>query len=344
MSDAFEPACSTRLSIIIPAVDDATSMEETLVSVLERRPDDCEIVVVLGCDYADPWNIREEVRFIQAPRGSSLVTCVNLGLAASTGEVVHVLASGWRATDGWTDPPLVRFEEDEDIAAVIPLGVAPADRDRVVSAGVRYAAGGRRIDVVAENERASHSVQAGSVRGPLLEVGFWRADALAVSGVGFSQVCGQAGADADMAVGLARAGWQVVVESESVVVAPSAAVAAGELRSFASGLYAERLFWRSLAGSAPISAIPLHCLEIIRHAVALAPLGTLPMLLGRAAAVLQFGSFLPRYLQLRRVIREAVARRRERQSSEGMVFRIDGPHAAPGRPHPGRPTVYRKSA
>ena len=83
-----------RLSIVVPAPSDTAALEETLVSVLENRPDDCEIVVGLGCEYDDPWNIREEVRFVQAPPGTSLVACINLGVAASTGRVVHVLAAG----------------------------------------------------------------------------------------------------------------------------------------------------------------------------------------------------------------------------------------------------------
>ena len=75
MSETFDLVRSPRLSIVIPTPGDTAAMEETLVSVLEHRPDDCEIVVALGCDYADPWNIREEVRFVQAPAGSSLVAC-----------------------------------------------------------------------------------------------------------------------------------------------------------------------------------------------------------------------------------------------------------------------------
>ena len=141
MTDTFDLVRSPRLSIVIPTPADTAAMEETLVSVLEHRPDDCEIVVALGCEYADPWNIREEVRFVQAPAGSSVVGCVNLGVAASAGEVVHILAAGWRATEGWTDLPMERFEDD-DVGAVVPLGVAADDRERVVSAGVRCAVGG----------------------------------------------------------------------------------------------------------------------------------------------------------------------------------------------------------
>ena len=338
MSDTFDLVRSPRLSIVIPTPADTAAMEETLVSVLEHRPDDCEIVVSLGCEYADPWNIREEVRFVQAPVGSSLVGCVNLGVAASEGEVVHVLAAGWRATEGWTDRPMERLEDD-DVGAVVPLGVAGDDRDHVVSAGVRCAVGGRRIDVAADTRwRKAKAVEcppAGATvpQGPVLEAGFWRSDALELAGRGFATVCGDAMADADMAITLARSGLRVVVEPYSQVIAPAATTGKVRTRSFVAGLHAERLFWRSVAGSSFLPALVMHVVEIVRHAVVRAPLGTLPMLVGRMVAVLQFGSYVSRYLQLRNVIRHAAESGRVQQGDEGrQTIRIDDPHAEVGRP------------
>lgn len=338
MSDTFDLVRSPRLSIVIPTPSDTEAMEETLVSVLENRPEDCEIVVALGCDYADPWNIREEVRFVQAPPGSSLVSCVNLGLAASVGDVVHVLAAGWRATEGWTERPMERFEDD-DVGAVVPLGVAAADRDRVVSAGVRCAVGGRRIDVAADTmwrrSRVDECPPAGATepQGPVLEAGFWRSDLLDRVGHGFTTACGDAAADADMAVTLSRSGRHVVVEPHARVVAPEACNGEVRIGSFKAGLHAERLFWRSVAGSSFLPALVLHVVEIVRHALTRAPLGTLPMLLGRLVAVLQFGAYGSRYAQLRDVIRQAGAEAGvSRSSKERQTIRIDGPHAAGGRP------------
>ena len=90
---------------MIPAFDSA-SLEDTLVSVLENRPADCEIIVVLAVPYTDPWSIGDEVRFVQAPAAATVVDCVNVGMASSFGEIAHVLRSGWRATDGWADAAL----------------------------------------------------------------------------------------------------------------------------------------------------------------------------------------------------------------------------------------------
>lgn len=337
MSDTFDLVRSPRLSIVIPTPADTTAMEETLVSVLENRPDDCEIVVALGCEYADPWNIREEVRFVKAPAGSTLVGCVNLGVAASAGDVVHVLAAGWRATEGWTDRPMDRFEDD-DVGAVVPLGVADADRDRVVSAGVRCALGGRRIDVTTDS-RWRHTRPAdcppvgGSMpQGPVLSAGFWRTAVLDLVGDGFTSACGDAAADADMAVTLSRSGRRVVVEPHARVIAPATVAGGGRTGAFLAGLHAERLFWRSVAGTSLLPAVLMHVVEIVRHALARAPLGTLPMLVGRLVAMLQFGSYASRYLQLRHVIRQARHGASGSQPANGrQTIRIDGPHPLVGR-------------
>ena len=267
---------SPRLSIVIPTLADTAALEETLVSVLENRPDDCEIIVALACEYADPWNICEEVRFVQAPAGSSLVGCINLGVSSSRGEVISVLAAGWRATEGWTDRPLDHFDSDH-VGAVIPLGVAADDRERVVSAGVRCGRGGRRITVaVGQAARTGDfsNCTVSGVTGPELQAGFWRARLLELAGPGFSPACGDSCADADMAVAVSHSGYSVVLEPESRVV-----TGAGERprkAAFEAGLHAERLFWRSLAGRALLWSLVMHGVEIVRHAFARAPLGTLP--------------------------------------------------------------------
>jgi hypothetical protein len=349
MADTFDLVRSPRLSIVIPTPADTAAMEETLVSVLEHRPDDCEIVVALGCEYADPWNIREEVRFVQAPTGSSLVSCVNLGVAASEGDVVHILAAGWRATEGWTDLPLERFEDDE-LGAVVPLGVAADDRERVVSAGVRCAVGGRRIDVAADTRwkqvRVSGQLPTGVAlpQGPVLEAGFWRSNFLERTGSGFTTSCGDEAADADMAVTLSRSGRRVEVSQYSVVVAPSATPGRVRTPSFQAGLHAERLFWRSVAGSSFVSALVLHAVEIVRHAFARAPLGTVPMLLGRMLAFLQFGDSVARYRQLRSVMAAAGLNAGSRTAEEQQTIRIDGPHTGVAGPRQRQARESREAA
>lgn len=339
----YAPSQRPRLSIVIPTTSDTAALEETLVSVLENRPDDCEIVVALGCEYDDPWNIREEVRFVQAPVGSGYVACANIGISASEGDVIHILAAGWRATSGWTDGAVERFADGET-AAVVPLSVSAADHDRVVGAGIRYGRGGRRIAIAPRKAAANVAkVAAAGIEphGPTIEAGFWRSDVLRQVGPGFSTACGDSCADADMAESVARTGLSVVLEPSSRVVAGQARV--GRKQPFVAGLHAERLFWRSMQGRPIVSSLVMHGVEIVRHAIARAPLGTLPMLAGRAVAMMQFGSYLARYRQLRGLVQ---AQAEQQARDESRTIRIDSAHSAAGRPKSRRPETVplRRSA
>jgi len=345
MTMAHPLSKSPRLSIVIPTLADTAALEETLVSVLENRPDDCEIIVALACEYADPWNICEEVRFVQAPAGSSLVGCINLGVSSSRGEVISVLASGWRATEGWTDRPLDHFDSDH-VGAVIPLGVAADDRELVVSAGVRCGRGGRRIAVAAGQTARTgdfSNCTVSGATGPELQAGFWRARLLELAGPGFSPACGDSCADADMAVAVSHSGYSVVLEPESRVV-----TGAGERprkAAFEAGLHAERLFWRSLAGRALLWSLVMHGVEIVRHAFARAPLGTLPMLAGRVVGLLQFGNYLPRYRQLRAIMaRSAAVAAAAEDDAKGRTLRFEQGHSVAGPARRQEAAPLRRSA
>jgi hypothetical protein len=258
------------------------------------------------------------------------VGCTNIGIASSTGSVIHVLAAGWRATDGWTDRPLEHFAVG-DVAAVVPLGVDAEDRDRVVSAGIRHGLGGRRVPVVAASctrVRAS-AFKPAAIRlptAPGLEAGFWSADVLKAAGPGFSTACGDQLADADMAAAVACTGGRVVLEPASHVVCGGPRT---NTTAFGSGLYSERLFWRSLGGRSLLPALFMHAVEIARHSLAVAPLGTLPMLIGRLTALMQFGSYVPRARELKALRRVAQA---NDQEHEARTLRIDEAHERLGGP------------
>lgn len=316
---------SPRLSIVIPA-GDAAALEDTLVSVLERRPDDCEIIVALSVPYDDPWNISEEVRFVQAPAGTGLVGRVNVGIASSNGDIVHILAAGCRATDGWADAALASFD-DPTVAAVVPVGVHASDRGRVVSAGIRRTAGGRSVAIgPPKTSDRLESFRAGAVAtpsAPALEAGFWRAPVLRDGG--FATACGDDLAAADMGATLSCAGYSVVVEPQCRVVwGPTTK----RSPAFLAGIHAELLFWRSLPAHSTLPALAAHAVEVVRHAATSAPLGTIPMLLGRLMALVQFGRCIPRTKQLRSLI----AQRSQTRQQQPRTVRIDAGHALPSQP------------
>ena len=88
------PPCHARLSIVIPLCGTIDLLEGSLVGVLENRPDDCQVIVVLNDAYDDPYDLHDEVTFVEAPLGAGPVACLNLGIAAASAPIVHVLACG----------------------------------------------------------------------------------------------------------------------------------------------------------------------------------------------------------------------------------------------------------
>ena len=83
-----------RLSIIIPVLGNLELLEDTLVSVLENRPDSCEIIVVLDEVYEDPYELKDEIRFDRAPPGAGLVAGANLAIGLSRARRSAVLPVG----------------------------------------------------------------------------------------------------------------------------------------------------------------------------------------------------------------------------------------------------------
>lgn len=133
----------TRLSIVIPCVQESGSFEATLASVLQNRPEDCEVLVIQPRCYDDPYDLQDEVRFVEAPAGSSLVDLLNVGLEQSSAEIVQLLSCDVEVLDGWTLDALSRFQ-DPTVGSVSPLIVRKEALEQVVSRGVRYGAGGSR--------------------------------------------------------------------------------------------------------------------------------------------------------------------------------------------------------
>ena len=68
-----------KLSILIAAHDEAL-LESSLVSVLQNRPPDCEIIVVNDEGYHDPYALAGEVRFVRTPADTSELDRLNRGV------------------------------------------------------------------------------------------------------------------------------------------------------------------------------------------------------------------------------------------------------------------------
>jgi GT2 family glycosyltransferase len=229
-----------RLSIIIPVLGPPTLLDDTLVSVLESRPANCEIIVIHTAPYDDPYDLAGEVRFLKAKRKAGLAECLNLGLAASQAAVVHVLACDVEVSAGWADAAIGLFS-DPQVAAVAPVVLHRGDRQTVVSAGLGYRAEGTVWRLGQGLAATEIGKDANEFRGPDALAAFYRRSALDAIG-GFSPWTTATRAGIDVALALWHAGFRCVAEPRCIVRADDGAVR--EKSGFGSGRAAERLFWR----------------------------------------------------------------------------------------------------
>lgn len=288
-----------RLTIVIPCLGGAAEFDGTLVSVLQHRPADCEIVVVHREAYDDPYNLAGEVRFIEQGEARSLAALASAGLAAAEGDVLHLLSCGLEATEGWTDAPL-SILENEEIAAVSPAIVAPAPHipagERLLAAGIKFTSGGGRR--ILDNPRlmvAGSGHLRAEIAGPTLLAGFYRVDVLSAL-QGWNEAAGDELADVDLSLAIEKLELRAAFEPSSRLIrsgSPAALLTAPETSSpFAAGRAAERLFWASAAGEPIAPRLFAHAAtvawDMLRHAAHPGKCGG--RLLGRLAALAELGS------------------------------------------------------
>jgi hypothetical protein len=248
-----------RLSILIPYLRCAESLERTLVSVLANRPKGCEVLVALAQAYDDPYTLTDEVRFVSAPPGAGLVEAMNLGLVECRAPIVHVLGCGATVDDGWLEAPLEQFR-DRRVAAVAPLVVDQRDPERAVSAGLEYHPGG----VPRSRGRGLSSDRAGElatvILGPTTRAAFYRRAAAAAEHGFFDETMGDRLADVDLALRLRQAGYLAHFEPGSVIY--DAPADSSPPASFAAAHRAERLFWRHVATNGWTRSLAMHSLVV----------------------------------------------------------------------------------
>ncbi|MEN6449080.1 MAG: glycosyltransferase [Thermoguttaceae bacterium] len=248
-----------RLSIIVPLLGEPSQLDDTLVSVLENRPANCEVLVVHRGRYDDPYGLAGEVRFIEADSGATLAECLNLGLRASRAPVVHVLRCGVEVTPGWAEAAVGHFR-DAEVAGVAAVVVSTQEPRQIVSAGVGYRAEGVAwpLDEGAAPDRLEECQN--NLCGPDILAGFYCRSTIESLG-GFSSHAADMLIGIDAALAIRQAGFRCVVEPNCVAHAGNAIAPARP--GFRHGHDAERLFWRwasahgwcrSLAGHAALVA------------------------------------------------------------------------------------------
>jgi hypothetical protein len=304
-----------RLSIIIPAVSTVEALESTLVSVLQNRPADAEVIVVLGHKYADPYSLSGEVEFLQAPAKGHAVAAANLGVQHARAPIVHVLFAGCEVQDGWSDSAVRQFANPK-VAAVAPAIYDRLGHEQLLAIGAELGwAGSRRIILAGRDEKFPKLIHA-----PLSCAGFYRRELWQTLG-GFDASAGHC---ADVLLGMLfkAADAKVYADLQSVVYAPHD-LALPPI-SFKTGLYAQRLalglsreigWTRLLAQPGQILAETLASLRGI---------GCVTSLLGRAIASLQW----PTHGGIRARMAQAHADIEALPVTGPTLLRVDSAHAA----------------
>lgn len=271
-----------RLSVIIPVVRTLARLEETLVSVLEHKPDDCDVVVVLDEPYADPYGLAGEVTFLQAGPKTSLSQAINLGLDASNAPVVYILPSGSCVHRGWAEAAIPHFQ-DSRIGAVIPVTLETQRPDHILAAGMGYDRAGQLIylqrGISAKETQLCHRTQVL----PHFSGAIFRSATLqAIHGA--DESLGERWVFADLALRLLRAGSVTVLEPHCCVSSDPATEPSA--LGFAAARDAEVFFWRWSDRRG--TTVARHLALVTREALAAVPhRQAWPSMAGRIAGFAQ---------------------------------------------------------
>lgn len=277
-----------KLSIVIPALDSLELLEGTLVSVLQNRPDECELVVLLNRAYDDPYDLGGEVRFVVLPEMNTLGSALRSALELCRGSILHVLSAGVEVEEGWADAALRHFQ-DNRVAAVAPLVLRSRAEEVVWSCGLEYGAGGTRRRRCC-GQSLDQLRSGGDILGPSLYAAFYRTEVLRALPAPFDDRVTAELLDVDVALQLRAAGYRSVVEPRSFTYREAAVLPTAT--PFAEARGAERLFWRNAPAVGWLRSVVSHPFVIAGEVVRRRSFGAVTLaMLGRLVACLEIFSY-----------------------------------------------------
>lgn len=228
----------TKLTIIVPYDGQPSALEETLVSLLENRPEESEIVVVLNHAYENTYDLGEdEVCFVQnTSRACSFESAVHTGVEQTAAQIVHIVPCGCQVASGWSDAA-VRLFEDERIACVIPRLWKTLCGEAILTQGFHFSQTGDLLPISeaepAENGRMAHVPHPFGV--------FFRREAYVAAG-GLDLRFGGTLAVVDWALRACEKGGRIAATADSVLVVPESMLYPDGPEK--TRRQVRRLFWR----------------------------------------------------------------------------------------------------
>ncbi len=200
-----------RLSIIVPHRSHDSQLEMTLLSLLENRPDDCEVIVVHNGSYSNPYHLEDEVIFVEEDPRTNTLQLLNAGIMAACSPAVCVLLDGVRVTPGWSDSPLETLLSS-DLAAVA-VRVDDSQRQKF-SCGIDARL--LRRTAAAQTGRIESSRENEACIGPVLACGFYRRKTLLSLG-GWNDALDESVGDIEFALALHALGLECQFDSDAHV-------------------------------------------------------------------------------------------------------------------------------
>lgn len=111
-----------QLSIIVPFQRDEAALESTLLSVLEAKTDDHELIIVHSGEYSDPYQLGDdEAVVIETESGRSIAEQLNIAAAAACSPFLQVLLPGTQVEAGWSDASIECMQDPQVHAVCVPV-------------------------------------------------------------------------------------------------------------------------------------------------------------------------------------------------------------------------------
>jgi len=210
-----------RLSIIVPHLHDDSALELTLLSILENRERDFEILIAHDGQYHDPYALdQDEAILIESESGASFTEQLNLAVASACSPTVQVLLPGCVVKEHWCDEALYLMK-DKTVSAVC-LPVADVSTNEVYLGLAGDSLPHRRVT------GSSHNVV-----GPLLCGGMFRKGILK-NICGWLEPCQREIAEVDFALMVSALDMRTEIAQQVTIRAPKR-VAAGQEAGYEIG-------------------------------------------------------------------------------------------------------------
>jgi len=203
-----------RLSIIVPHRNHDARLETTLLSLLENRPEESEIILVHNGSYSNPYQLEDEVLLISEERQATTAQLLNAGVMAACAPVVCILLDGVVVGPQWSTSAVHKLNSLQCAAVAVAVDCGAPQRTA--------------LGIDPRILRSSSASQVGRVEltrggedclGPSLACGFYSRKVL-LSVAGWNEALDENVADVELALLLAALGLECELDGTARVTLP----------------------------------------------------------------------------------------------------------------------------